>query len=170
MIVLRVLYLALCVAITLFVHWSLPHSQVVRIVDTEIARETVTVNNDTGAEQTRDVRFINTITPEGHARVFRNVDTGWGWPPYFKFDSADLSAEASDLESDSESPRWVIVRAHGWRLAMFSVFPNALSLRLAEGPYDAAAFPWLNVVVLGALFTLFAVGGYRLNLWRRRRA
>jgi len=168
LIVLRVILIAAMVLVTLFIHWSLPHHQVVRIVDTEIARETVTVNEETGAERTVDVRYINAMSPEGHARVFRNVDTGWGWPPYFKFDSADVSAEASDFESESEAPRWVVVTAYGWRLPMFSVFPNTLSLREAEGPQDASVFPWFNLVVFSLLFGAFAWVWYRLRRWSRR--
>jgi hypothetical protein len=154
-------------AVTVFAHWSLPHQQIVRIVDTEIARETVTVNEETGAERTIDVRYINAMSPGGHARVFRNVDTGWSWPPYFKFDSADLSAEASDHESDAEEPRWVVVTAYGWRLPIFSVFPNALSLREAAGPNDGSVFPWFNLVVYLILFGIFAWLWYRVGHWRR---
>ena len=53
--------------------------------------------------QTRDVRYINTVTRSGKARVFRNKDTGWGWPPYFKFDSADQTARVQTIMQNPEN-------------------------------------------------------------------
>jgi hypothetical protein len=80
-------------------HYNLPRTQVMQIIGTDIKRldSSDKVKAD-GAEQvqgkkgvvvSRDVRFINAVSQSGKAEVFRNEDTGWGWPPYFKFNSAE---------------------------------------------------------------------------------
>ena len=35
----------------------------------------------------------------GKVIVYRNEATGWVWPPYFKYDSSNLQAEATNLKS-----------------------------------------------------------------------
>ena len=47
---------------------------------------------------TRDVYFIYTREINGtKVMPYRNEDTGWGLPLYFKFDSADVQAAAQSL-------------------------------------------------------------------------
>ena len=96
---------------------------------------------------TRDLRFIYAKWPDGGDRVYRNEDTSWGWPPYFKFDTANLAASATDLVSTSEAPKWVVIRHYGWRIPVLSMFPNALSLRPASGP-DENLTPWFNILFI----------------------
>lgn len=135
-----------------FLHFSLPSRDIVRIVGTDVVRRDVIRHDAQGKEiaLSRDVRFINAKWPDGSDRVYRNEDTGWGWPPYFKFDTADLATEATDLVSTAESPKWVVVRHYGWRIPMISMFPNALSIRPAVGP-DETLTPWFNILFVGLL-------------------
>ena len=78
-----------------FLHYSLPSRDVVRIVGTDVVRQDVERRDAQGnrVTVTRDVRFIYAKSPGGGDRVYRNEDTGWGWPPYFKFDTADGASE-----------------------------------------------------------------------------
>lgn len=142
----------LFLAVALFLHYSLPSRDIVRIVGTDVVRTDVEGRDAQGNTITvsRDVRFINAKWPDGRDRVYRNEDTGWGWPPYFKFDTADLAAEATDLVSPADNPRWVVVRHYGWRIPMLSMFPNALSIRPAAGP-DERLTPWFNILFITAL-------------------
>ena len=39
---------------------------------------------------------------------------------------------------------------YGWRLPIFSIFPNAVSIRPVEGP-DVTLIPWVNIIILGFL-------------------
>ncbi|MFW5678735.1 MAG: DUF1523 family protein [Pseudomonadota bacterium] len=146
-----------------FVHWSLPSRDIVRIVDTEIRRSDMTGTVE-GREvvRTQDVRFIAAVTPSGSPRVYRNQDTGFGWPPFFKFDSANLAARAQDVISSEDDPRWMIVTHYGWRIPMISAFPNAVSVRPATGP-EQTLIPWLNMALLALLAVVAFV------LWRRVR-
>jgi hypothetical protein len=143
-------------ALGLFLHWTLPSRDVVRILGTDVARQQTVVTNERGEDVTvsRDIRYINAVTPDGTPRVYRNEDTGWGWPPYFKFDTGDLAAEAQNAASTDTDPRWMVVKHYGWRIPIFSAFPNVLSIEPAEGP-DQTLIPWLKIVVL-VLLVAFA--------------
>jgi hypothetical protein len=102
------------------------------------------------------------------ARASSNQDTGWGWPPYMKFDSADMQARASNLISDSSNPNWVKVTYYGWRSQIFSIFPNAIDLQPVAGP-DVRIIPWLKIVILVilALLILLIRAGVKA-FWRNR--
>jgi hypothetical protein len=137
-----------------FFHYTLPQHDIVRIVNTNTQRIDVGENswfwsqNDQGMNATvssRDVKFIETIRPNGKPLVYRNEDTGWIWPPYFKFDSYDVQTEASNLKSDTNTPRWVSITHYGWRNQYFTIFPNAISIREVAGP-DVSIIPWFNIV------------------------
>ena len=155
-------------------HYTLPQNDVVRIVNTEVRRvdlgETARwfwARSDTGLAQgdSRDIRFIETIRPDGDPLVFRNEDTGWGWPPYFKFDSANLQARAQDLVSTRETPQWVAVRHYGWRSELFSIFPNALAVKPVAGP-DVRIFPWRMLIALVVTLVLLLAVAVLLRLFK----
>ena len=156
-------------------HYTLPHHDIVRIVNTEVRRVDFGDNSifwaqhDSGQEGStttgRDVRFIEAFRANGKPIVYRNEDTGWGWPPYFKLDSSNLQAEARDLISTKEDPTWVVMRAYGWRSEFMSIFPNAVSVRPVSGP-DYRVINWFNIVFL----TLFVAIIWAIwSRWRRFR-
>lgn len=150
----------------LFLHYTLPQRDIVRIVDTGNRITQIGANwifysiedTGTGAETntTRDIRFIDAVYPDGSTvMVYRNEDTGWFWPPYFKWDSSTLQAEATNLRSTSAAPQWVAVTHYGWRIPLVSAFPNAVSITPVDGP-DVRLIPWVNIVILSFLaFGLF---------------
>ena len=156
-------------------HYTLPQYDVIRVVNTEVRRVDFGANSlfwstagsgDAVGTVNRDIFFIEGIRPSGRPIVYRNEDTGWGWPPYFKFDSANLQATSRDLSSTADAPRWVAMRHYGWRNEWFSIFPNATSVKAIASPDDAPV-NWFNIVFLvllaGALAWLF-------RIWRRFRA
>ncbi len=152
-----------------FFHYTLPQRDIVRIVETEIRRIDFGENSifwaapDTGnattAGSSRDVRFINTVRPNGDVMVYRNEDTGWGWPPYFKLDSSNLQTEAADLVSTQANPQWAVMTHYGWRTEFLSAFPNAVAVRPVDSP-DVRLIPWFNIIFLTVL------AGFVLWLWR----
>jgi hypothetical protein len=105
-----------------------------------------------GAE-TRDIRFIDAVFEDRSVIVYRNEDTGWVWPPYFKYDSSNLQAEATNLKSTAEAPKWVSVTHYGWRFPILSIYPNAVSMKQVDGP-DVQIIPWVNMIVLTTLLFL----------------
>ena len=152
-----------------FFHFYLPQNDVVRIVATEVVRSDVETADEFGNKLivNRDVRYIKAARPNGSPSVYANEDTGWGFPFYFKFDTANLAAEADNVTSTEASPRWMILRHYGWRIEMMSMFPNAVSIRPAEGP-DDSPFPWFNVIFLSCLVIGLLVL-YRMIIILRKR-
>lgn len=125
---------------------------------------TGTVEN---AQGQRDVRFIDTVRPNGRVFVYRNEDTGWVWPPYFKYDSANLHAEATNLQSSAQNPIWVSVTAYGWRMPWLSTYPNAISINTVAGPGDRPV-NWAALIVCGVLLALLILIWRMWNQFRRR--
>ena len=164
----------LVLVVVLFAHYTLPGRDVVRIVGTDVKRMDIGSSSlfwaapdaGTNPNWTRDVRFINAVWPNGEPRVYRNEDTGWGWPPYFKFDTSNLQAEAADAKSTAASPQYMAIRHYGWRNEFFSIFPNAISVWPVDGPEASKPLPWLNVLIL----TILAAICYGIWVrWRRFR-
>ena len=156
-----------------FLHYTLPQRDIVRITGTYNRLTEVGANSifyaspDSGTTTTtvdrRDIRFIEAVFPDGDVMVYRNEDTGWIWPPYFKYDSSNLQAEAKNLESGKDNPQWVAVTHYGWRLPILSIYPNAVKLRPASGP-DEMIIPYFNIIFLTALVGL---GLYVRVKWQR---
>lgn len=97
----------------------------VKIIDTEVKR--VGMGN-TSKDQYR----IDTIRISDRSTlVFRNVDAAI-LPPYMKWDSADLQTTARTYAKRDGTGPTVRVKYYGWRIKLFSVFPNATSLWAIE--------------------------------------
>ncbi len=151
-------------ALFLFFHYELPQHDIVRITNTYNRLTTVGSNAifygsaDAGTAESatsRDIRFIEAVFPNGKSIVYRNEDTGWVWPPYFKYDSSTLQAEATNLKSEETAPKWVSVTHYGWRIPFISIYPNAVNVKLVAGP-DVRIIPWVSIIVLTFLaFCLF---------------
>lgn len=158
-----------------FLHYTLPQKDIVRVTGVEIIRTDFTNSNrifyaqaDHGNDNTlmsRDLRLINTVRANGREMVYRNEDTGFGWPPYFKLDSANLQAQAQDAVSNRANPEWYALTHYGWRSEFLTIYPNGISLRPVEGP-DVRLIPWFNIVFLTLLAAFFWAVWVR---WRRFR-
>ncbi|NKX43153.1 DUF1523 family protein [Roseicyclus persicicus] len=169
----RIIFIAVLVLIFgAFLHYTLPQRDIVRITDTEIIRQDFSGLNrifyaqgDSGnaTVDSRDLRLINSVLPSGEVMVYRNEDTGFGWPPYFKLDSADLHAEAANLVSTAAEPQWVAVTHYGWRSRLLTTYPNAVSIRPVDGP-EVTLIPWLNIVILLVLAVLVFMAW---RIWER---
>lgn len=162
--------------IAAFFHYTLPQNDIVRVTGTEIIRKDFSglsrifyAQADSGDSESinRDLRLINTTRANGRVMVYRNEDTGWSWPPYFKFDSSNVQAEASEFISNSANPRWIAVRHYGWRNPFLSIYPNVIGFRPVDGPDANLGLPWLNITILTCFAAL--VLGARF-LWRRFRS
>ncbi|SDW09314.1 DUF1523 family protein [Litoreibacter albidus] len=156
-------------------HYTMPQRDVVRVVGTFEQRIDYGENSwfwasgDSGSDVTganRDVLFIQAIQKNGKPMVYRNEDTGWGWPPYFKFDTKNLQTEATDLQSTKADPQWVVLTHYGWRNEFYSIFPNAVGIRPTDNP-DATLIPWLNIIILIILAGL-CLGLFRMMQWFKR--
>ena len=160
----------------IIMHYTLPRHDTVRISAVEVRLETFGINrfffadvpSGMAAGETRDIRYVEAFSPDGRERVFRNEDTGWGWPPYFKFDAADLHARARNAVSSEDDPNWVAVTYYGFRSLLFSVYPNILNYQQVDGP-DYTVVPWTRIVGFTALFAFAAWLWLTLRRFRERK-
>ncbi len=160
-----------------FLHYTLPQRDIVYVSGTEIIRQDFSgwnrmfyAQGDSGNDETvvnRDLRLINTTRENGRVMVYRNEDTGFGWPPYFKLDSSNLQAEAQGAISTRAAPDWYLMTHYGWRNEFLTIYPNAISLKPISGPEAGKPIPWLNILILTLLAAVFYGIWVR---WRRFRA
>ncbi len=163
-------------------HYVLPQHDIVRITSTEVIRTDFTAINrlfyaqaDSGSAEleTRDLRLIYTEKKKTfllgfiardarQVMVYRNEDTGWIWPPYFKFDSSDLQAQAAAVGT-SGGENWAVMTHYGWRNKYLSIYPNAIGIRAVDGP-DVRVIPWFNI-----FFFIFVVAAFLFlrAMWRQ---
>jgi hypothetical protein len=151
---------ALVTTVASVLHYTLPQVDVVRIVGTDVKRvdapqDASETNADTGM-RTTDVYFILAETESGAVRNYRNEDALL----YGKFDSSDLHTRARSISQNEENI--VAIRHYGWRLPLFSMFPNATSVWEVEPGYRH--LPLFNIVVLVLL-----ASGLGYTTWRVRR-
>ena len=108
------------------VNYVFPHYDVTRVTGVEVKRVDkdgpITKSNPADGP-TRDVYFINTQNDDGKIMVYRNEDTRWGFPFYFKFGSANLQAEVQALGNEN---KLVQIKYYGWRMTMFDEYRNAV--------------------------------------------
>jgi hypothetical protein len=150
-------------------YYVLPQHDVVLITGVEVKR----VDNDgvINAENpadgpTRDVYFINTEDPDTkEVMVYRNEDTGWSFPWYFKFDSADIQAKAQGYSRDSQ--QLALISHYGWRIKILSVFGNITSIEATDSREEP--FPWFNTIFLSVITLALLFLALAIKRSRRRR-
>ena len=180
----RAVRITVFLILALWLHYVMPQRDIARVTSTEVVRTDFSALNriffaqaDTGATDnpSRDLRFINTerkatylfglIRGGNQTMVYRNEDTGWIYPPYFKFDSADLQAEAGAAISTAEPYDWVVITHYGWRIRWLSIYPNAVSIRPAPSE-EYRPIPWGNIIIYIALI---AGALFMRAMWRQFR-
>ncbi|MGX5218838.1 DUF1523 family protein [Pseudomonas segetis] len=131
--------------------YVLPRHEVVLVTGVEVKRvdHDGVINAENPADgPTRDVYFINTEDPDSKkVMVYRNEDTGWSFPWYFKFDSADEQAKAQGYSRDAE--QLALIRYYGWRIQILSIFPNITHIEATNS--RAQPFPWFNTIFFSLL-------------------
>lgn len=149
----RPLFLILFVSIFLLgyvLHWSLPREMVISVTGSMTKRDSV-ASVDIGS--TPDLYFISG-THKGKPIMLRNEDTGWSYPPYFKFNSAEIQADAQRLTKTDGTGTSCVVRYYGWRNKFFGIFPNIISLKESTDNHPSTRVPTARGVVFFALFLL----------------
>ncbi|WRG55640.1 DUF1523 family protein [Helicobacter pylori] len=146
---------AIFLALMLLVSYCMPHYSAAVISGVEVKRMNEnenTPNNKEVKTLARDVYFVQTYDPKDQksVTVYRNEDTRFGFPFYFKFNSADISALAQSLVNQQ-----VEVQYYGWRINLFNMFPNVIFLKplKANAEMSKPIFSWiLYALLLGGFF------------------
>ena len=151
---------AVAALIALFVafniYYFMPRARKVMVTQTEVQRRDAT-RSSTDADRSRDMLLIYATDFESKKPiVFRNEDNIF----YFKVDSSDVAAHAARLATDNPDGA-VLVKYYGVRIALFSAYPNALSLK--EVPSDYTHVPWGSMIYLIVVLGLFIWAGVTLR-------
>lgn len=150
-----------------FLDYFLPHHAVLRIVGSEIKRvgqDGTPSKDQRPTSPTRDVYYVYAEEIDSKKpRVFRNEDTGWGFPWYFKFDSADVQATAQSIAGERGT---AIFTYYGWRIQLITLMPNVV--KIVRAAPDASTFPWFNILFFTVLIGGIAWLAFRIRgLWSR---
>lgn len=153
-----------------FLAYVLPQHRVVHVDGVEVKRVdgravVVTPQQQPAPVSNSDVYFIHTSSPERkEVQVFRNEDTGFGFPWYFKFDAAELQGQAQLLARDDN--QLVLLTYYGWRIPMLKLFPNVVDVEA----WDSTTEPWpvFNIFFLGVLVVLTGGIFWKLRKLRQR--
>jgi hypothetical protein len=149
--------LILAAPVVAFLDYFLPHHEVLKMVGTDVKR----VGGDSGQRggPQFDIRYIYAEDIETKKpRVFRNEDTGWGFPWYMKFNSSDVHAAARAIANEGGT---AAITYYGWRIQLFSMYPNVIKIKRAEP--GTVIVPWFNI----AFFTVVIGGSLWLTFWMR---
>ena len=105
----------------------------------------------------------------GKVSVYRNEDTGFGWPPLFQVGQLKLYRLRPKMRFPiGTEPEWYVVRHYGWRNTFLSIYPNAVSIKPISGP-NVQLIPWLNIIFLTVLAAfLWAIYVRVRGFWSRR--
>ncbi|QDJ13679.1 hypothetical protein CEP45_07395 [Mergibacter septicus] len=151
------LLFALCFYVTLGfgINYIFPSYNITQITGVEVKR----VDKDGPISKanpadgpTRDVYYIYTQNPNTNdVVVYRNEDTRWGFPFYFKFDSANLQAQAQGFANEKQ---WVQVKYYGWRLTLIDEFPNITTLKAVNSD-TTPSHPIVSYILYIILLILF---------------
>ena len=113
--ILRAIFLTL---IALFLHYTLPQHDIVRITNTYEKRVdfgtygffwTSGTRDQTGALINRDIFFIETFKTNESPMIYRNEDTGWGWPPFLNL-TQQICRQRRQMRCFKETPK----TRNGW--------------------------------------------------------
>ncbi|GAA9720529.1 DUF1523 family protein [Helicobacter pylori] len=149
---------AIFLVLMLLVSYCMPHYSAAVISGVEVKRMNEnenTPNNKEVKTLARDVYFVQTYDPKDKksVTVYRNEDTHFSFPFYFKFNSADISALAQSLVNQQ-----VEVQYYGWRINLFNMFPNVIFLKPLKESADISKpiFSWILYALLLMVFFISA--------------
>lgn len=112
--------------------------------------------------EVRDVYFLFTEQPDTKkVMVYRNEDTRWGLPFYFKFNSAEIQAKAQAYANEKQI---VEIKYYGWRIDFFNEFKNIVSIKpLTEG--ESSSNPWVSYILYAFFVLTFFLSIQMIRGW-----
>lgn len=150
--------------IGLALDFYLPTYRLVRVLNSDVY-----LQGRGKKDRTTGVYQIFTEDPDARRQhVYHNEDTGWGFPFYFKFNSADVQSTAASIASDaSRDGNYALVTSYGWRVNLLSMFPNVTATRRVPRGY--VSIPWFNIAFFTVLAAAIVWLAYLYRRWRHLR-
>lgn len=153
-----------------FLAYVLPQHRVVHVDGFEVKRVDGTAVGSGVAPVPQvsgsDVYYLHTSNPERtEVFVYRNEDTGFGFPWYFKFDSAEVQGRAQLLGQNPQ--QLALVTYYGWRIPVLKLFPNAVDVEAWESTEEP--WPVFNTVFFALLVLLVASVYWKWHRFRKAR-
>ncbi|KAA5606851.1 DUF1523 family protein [Roseospira marina] len=99
----------------------------------------VQITGTTGDGREIQYRIDTVYAGTADTLIFKNQDAGF-FPPYFKFDSANLQSVANRVTRECPQEP-VIVNGYGMRIPFLDMFPNATSIEAPERCRKAPSDP-----------------------------
>jgi hypothetical protein len=139
-----VVFTVFALAFSCLLHYYLPRKELVSITGIDSKRaEAIPVESDRADDnRPQDIYYIYVLDADNSPGIFSNINTAWGFPPYFKFDAADMQSKASSLVG-----KQVVIRYYGWRNQILNLFPNITSFE--PGDESSALTSWVRLAVFG---------------------
>lgn len=147
-------------SMALFIDFNFPSYQQTVITGMEVKRmdkDGVITKQNPADGPVRDVYFLFTKDiNNGKIKVYRNEDTRFDFPWYFKFDSANQQGVAQQYINSAEPAE---IKYYGWRLTYFEEYPNILSIN----PVNGKSLPIFSYFLYSILFVLWLTGLIVIN-------
>ena len=89
--------------------------------------------------------------------AYRNEDTAWGFPFYFKFNSADIQAKAQGFANSDNN---VTIKYYGYRISMLNEFRNVISIKDSG---TSTSWPIASYVLYFILFVSLVIWIRKIN-------
>lgn len=129
------------------VNYAMPSYKALYLIGAEVKRvdqNGLISKENIASKMTKDVYYIYAKSPikDDKVMVFRNEDTRWGFPFYFKFNSADIQAKSAAF---GEQKSLVEVKYYGWRIQVLNKFQNLISIKKIENQ-NALSLPIFSYI------------------------
>lgn len=148
----------------LFFSYYLPSANIVTITGSSEVRRAGETNPEAtalpGKAPVRDVYQMSVLPETGDPVMYRNENTGMGFPWYFKFNSVDIQAHAQTL---IQSKQLTAVVYYGWQINYLDMFKNVLKLKPVDS-YDASTFTGYQVIAWIGWFIWFVLIAVQIAL------
>lgn len=146
--------------LALLVNFAMPSYKAVNIVGAEVKRmdKSKAIQQDI-PEFSKDIYFIYVKDANSDkSRVYKNEDTRWSFPLYFKFNSADIQASAVTF---LDQKALVQIKYYGYRINMFDMFPNIISIKKLNDINDLSnpifSYIFYILIFISMIFLIYAV-------------
>lgn len=132
-------------ASAIFFSYYLPSSTIGKVNGSEVkrvdAQGPISKTNPANGNL-HDVHYLYIQDSKGASISYRNEDTRWGFPWYFKFNSNDLQARAQSTNKDDQL---AIIIYYGWHSNMLNQFRNIITLK-PTASFTDSTFSFYSVI------------------------